>query len=85
MMCPGAISVQVHKPEVGPYNAVEFVLGHFTDIHNGSLCAELIPVNMSWQSSSADLRAVSCPSSLQRRGSRLQRTSCRQKSFHLAL
>lgn len=35
------------KSEVGPYNAEQFVLGHVTDVHNGSLWAELISANMS--------------------------------------
>lgn len=31
---------------MGLYNALKFCLGQFTDIHRGSVCAELAPVNI---------------------------------------
>lgn len=39
-------SIVLAEAELGLYNAVKFILGHFTDIHNGELCAEIIPANM---------------------------------------
>lgn len=39
-------SIVLAEAELGLYNAVKFILGHFTDVHNGELCAEIIPANM---------------------------------------
>ena len=54
-MCPGGeISIMLPNLEKKVrYNAVKFVLGQFTDVHNGSLCAELSPANMSLENNAA--------------------------------